>query len=71
MSCDEKYILGYTDYILRFPSMVRFDKIYGIQFHPEKVALMAYKSFKKNFIKVLKCFFKKNYSNFNFKKMMN
>ena len=41
MSCDEKYILGYTDYILRFPSMVRFDKIYGIQFHPEKVALMA------------------------------
>ena len=39
VSCDEKYILGYTDYILRFPSMVRFDKIYGIQFHPEKSSM--------------------------------
>ena len=39
MSCDEKYILGYTDYILRFPSIVRFDKIYGIQFHPEKSSM--------------------------------
>ena len=37
----KKYILGYIDYILRFPSMVRFDKIYEYNFTLKKVALMA------------------------------
>ena len=51
VNCDEKHILGYTDYILRFPSMVRFDKIYGIQFHPEKSSTNGINLLKKILLK--------------------
>lgn len=36
VNCDTKYIIGSTNYILEFPSMVKFNNILGIQFHPEK-----------------------------------
>ena len=51
VSCDEKYILGYTNYILRFPSMVRSNKIYGIQFHPEKSSTNGINLLKKVLLK--------------------
>lgn len=36
VDCDTKFIIGNTNYILEFPSMVKSDNIFGIQFHPEK-----------------------------------
>ena len=35
-NCNSKYIIGSTNYILEFPSIVKSNNIFGIQFHPEK-----------------------------------
>jgi len=34
--CDDKYVIGYTDYDYRFVSAVNKDNIFGFQPHPEK-----------------------------------
>jgi len=34
--CDDKYVIGYTDYDYKFVSAVNKDNIYGFQPHPEK-----------------------------------
>ena len=36
VNCSSKYVFGNTNYILEFPSIVRYNNIFGIQFHPEK-----------------------------------
>ena len=36
VNCDTKFIIGSTNYILEFPSIVKSNNILGIQFHPEK-----------------------------------
>jgi len=33
---DDSYVLGITDYGITFPSVIRKDNFYGVQFHPEK-----------------------------------
>lgn len=33
---EDKYVLGRTDYGLKFASVVKKDNFYGVQFHPEK-----------------------------------
>lgn len=35
-NCQEDFILGYSDYSINFPAVVKNKNIYGIQFHPEK-----------------------------------
>lgn len=35
-SCDQQYYLGTTYYGIEFPSAVRKENIFGLQFHPEK-----------------------------------
>lgn len=34
--CDDKYVIGYTDYDYKFVSAVNKDNIFGFQPHPEK-----------------------------------
>jgi glutamine amidotransferase len=34
--CDDRYVIGYTDYDYKFVSAVNKDNIYGFQPHPEK-----------------------------------
>lgn len=34
--CDKRIVLASTDYGLTFPSIVKKENIYGMQFHPEK-----------------------------------
>lgn len=34
--CKEEYIYAYSNYSIKFPSIVRKNNFYGIQFHPEK-----------------------------------
>lgn len=33
---DKDFVLGVTDYGVAFPSVIRKDNFYGVQFHPEK-----------------------------------
>jgi len=33
---NDKYVLGQTDYCVRFASVIKKDNFYGVQFHPEK-----------------------------------
>ena len=35
-SIDKKYVVATTDHERNFPSIINFDRIYGVQFHPEK-----------------------------------
>ena len=36
LSCPEEYILGQTFYGINFPSLIKKNKFFGLQFHPEK-----------------------------------
>lgn len=36
VTCDQEHIIGTTNYGYDFPSVVRKNNIYGVQFHPEK-----------------------------------
>ena len=38
LECDEKYILSKTFYGYDFVSSIKYNNIYGVQFHPEKSA---------------------------------
>ncbi|RYD05717.1 hypothetical protein N752_07415 [Desulforamulus aquiferis] len=38
---DSNIVVTYTDYGLKFPSIVGRDKVYGIQFHPEKSSTLG------------------------------
>ncbi|MFW6160253.1 MAG: glutamine amidotransferase-related protein, partial [Acidobacteriota bacterium] len=40
---DENYVVGITNYGLDFPSIVAKDRIYGVQFHPEKSGPAGFK----------------------------
>ena len=33
---DEKNVVATTDYGISFPSIINFENLYGVQFHPEK-----------------------------------
>ena len=50
---DEKVILATTDYGINFASVVRKDKIYGVQFHPEKSQKLGLKLLR-NFLQVVR-----------------
>lgn len=35
-NCDEEYVVGYADYGIKLPAIVKNGKVMGCQFHPEK-----------------------------------
>ena len=47
--CDDKYVLAYCNYGQKLAVAVRFDNIFGVQFHPEKS--------QKNGLKLFRSFF--------------
>ncbi len=47
VKCEKKFVLGYTNYSLEFPSFVKSNNISGIQFHPEKSSVNGINLLKK------------------------
>lgn len=47
LECDEKYILSKTYYGYDFVSSIKYNNIYGVQFHPEKSAIDGETVFRK------------------------
>jgi len=45
--CDEKYIVSYSDFQKKFPSIICSKKTVGVQFHPEKSQIIGVKILKK------------------------
>jgi len=51
---DEKHIIATTEYGISFPSVVKKDRVWGTQFHPEKSSKAGF-ILLKNFVKFISC----------------